>query len=265
MKEKVKTIEIDTPDHGELRFQLAGIGTRMIAYLIDKFIQIGVLLGIVSILAIMLFLAGQMGHFIEILSKAGQSLGLWSIAIAALFYGIVTIGYFLFFEYFWNGATPGKKFQKIRVIRKDGRPISFADSVVRNSLRIIDILGEMYPVGLIVMFCDFQSRRVGDLAAGTLVIDNHETSVLPILKMPAETSETFEVNSLVARMNAEDYVLVAKFLSRRNELDVQHRTQLAENISRKILKRMTGFGADFDHEAFLERIEVLYRGRTREL
>ncbi|AFM27623.1 RDD family protein [Desulfomonile tiedjei] len=265
MKEKVKTVVIDTPDRGELRFQLAGIGTRMIAYLVDKFIQIGALLGIVLILAIVLFLVGQMDRFVELLSEAGQSLGLWSIAIAILFYEMVTIGYFLFFEYFWNGATPGKKFQKTRVIRKDGRPMSFGDSVVRNALRIVDIIGELYPVGLIVMFCDFRNRRLGDLAAGTLVIDDDGTSALPVSKIPAETLEIFEVNSLVARMNAEDYVLVARFLSRRDELDVRHRTQLAMNISRRILKRTMAFGEDFDHEAFLEKIEVMYRERTREL
>jgi uncharacterized RDD family membrane protein YckC len=265
VKEKVETIMIETLEHGELRFQLAGIGTRMIAFLIDKFVQIGGLLGIVLILAILLFLTGQMDRFIEILSEATQSLGLWLIAIAIFFYGIVTIGYFVFFEYFWNGATPGKKSQKIKVIRKDGRRMSFTNSVVRNALRIIDVLGEVYPVGLIVMFCDFRNRRIGDFAAGTLVVRDDERFVPAISKMPAEAAETFEMNSLAARMDAEDYLLVAKFLSRRNELDLQHRKQLAMNISMRILKRTTTLEQDFNHEAFLENIEVLYRQRTREL
>ncbi|MBI5252272.1 MAG: RDD family protein [Desulfomonile tiedjei] len=264
MKKNVKMVTIETPDHLELQFQLAGIGVRFIAFLIDKAIQIGTILGIVLFFSILLFFTGQMAQFVEFLAKAKKGVWQWLIAIGFLFYGIVMIGYFLLFEYFWSGSTPGKRYQEIRVIRKDARPISFFDSAVRNILRFVDILAEVYPLGLIVMFLDSQNRRLGDLAAGTIVISEREARSPAVLDVAsAASSADPELQTAVAAMTAEDYRIVSKFLSRREELDTEHRLRLASEISKRILLRngQEKIGADPEH--FLEIMETLYRERTR--
>ena len=79
-------------------------------------------------------------------------------------------GYFVFFEVIWHGQTPGKRWVGLRVIKEGGYPLGFVDSVIRNVVRLADFLPAYYMLGAIVMFIDPRSRRLGDLAAGTLVV-----------------------------------------------------------------------------------------------
>jgi uncharacterized RDD family membrane protein YckC len=264
VKKNVKTVTIETPEHLELQFQLAGIGVRFIAFLIDKFIQWGAILGIILVFSLLLFFAGQMAPFVEFLIKAKKAFGLWLLAVALLLYGIVTIGYFIIFEYFWSGSTPGKRSQEIRVIRKDGRPISFFDAAVRNILRFVDILGDVYPIGLVVMFVDSQNRRLGDFAAGTIVISEREATSPALIEVSRNASSLDpELRTAVSGMTGDDYRIVSKFLSRRTELDPEHRQRLASEISERILKKSAQQGIGADPEDFLETAEILYRERTR--
>lgn len=264
MKKNVRTVTIETPEHLELQFQLAGIGVRFIAFLIDKFIQWGAILGIILVFSLLLFFAGQMAPFVEFLVKAKKAFGLWLLAVALLLYGIVTIGYFIIFEYFWSGSTPGKRSQEIRVIRKDGRPISFFDAAVRNILRFVDILGDVYPLGLVVMFVDSQNRRLGDFAAGTIVISEREATSPALTEVSRNASSLDpELKTAVSGMTADDYRIVSKFLSRRTELDPEHRQRLASEISERILRKSAQQGIGADPEDFLETAEILYRERTR--
>ncbi len=264
MKKNVKTITVETPEHLELQFQLAGIGARFIAFLIDKFIQFGTVLGIIFFVSMLLFFTGQTAQFVEFIAQAKKGVWQWLIAIGLLFYGIIMIGYFVIFEYFWSGSTPGKRSQDIRVIRKDGRPISFFDSAVRNILRFVDILAEVYPLGLVVMFLDSQNRRLGDLAAGTIVISEREavSPSVPEINSPGHP-EAPELKSVVASMTPEDYQIVSKFLSRRKELDPEHRMRLASEISERLMAGAQREKIETNPEKFLEIMETLYRERTR--
>jgi uncharacterized RDD family membrane protein YckC len=264
VKKNVRTVTIETPEHLELQFQLAGIGVRFIAFLIDKFIQWGAILGLMLIVSLLLFFTGQTAPILEFLAKAKKSLGQWLLAVGILLYGIVTIGYFIIFEYFWTGSTPGKRSQEIRVIRKDGRPISFFDAAVRNILRFVDILGDVYPLGLVVMFLDSQNRRLGDFAAGTIVISEREATSPALMEVPRNASSLDpELKTAVSGMTADDYRIVSKFLSRRDELEPEHRQRLASEISQRLLKKTAQQGIGADPEDFLETAEILYRERTR--
>ena len=79
-------------------------------------------------------------------------------------------GYFIFFEVIWSGQTPGKRIVRLRVVRSNGLPIAAGEAMIRNVVRIVDSIPVGYGVGLVAMFADGQSRRLGDIAAGTLVI-----------------------------------------------------------------------------------------------
>jgi uncharacterized RDD family membrane protein YckC len=98
----------------------------------------------------------------------------WIIAVLVLVEFLIFWGYFALFELVWNGQTPGKRLGKLRVIRRDGQPIHAGESMVRNLVRIVDFLPGFYGIGLVTMFIDKDARRLGDLAAGTIVVREGE-------------------------------------------------------------------------------------------
>ncbi len=263
MKEKLKTVIIETPEHFELQLPLAGIGTRFIAYVIDRLIQAGLVLGLFLTFILVVMAVGQMAELGDWLKKALDFLGKWAIALVIILYGVIVIGYFIIFEYFRSGSTPGKRSQGIRVIRTDGRPITFADSAIRNILRIFEL--ELYPLGLIVMFIDSRNRRLGDLTAGTLVVKESQTRHLGQYEAPPDhgISEQ-EIRTVAREMTAQDYQIVTRFLSRRSGLDPQHRESLAWEICARIFRnagRPLTPGLDPEHA--IETSAALYREMTR--
>ncbi|MBM3302696.1 MAG: hypothetical protein FJY85_22440, partial [Deltaproteobacteria bacterium] len=136
---------------------------------------------------------------------------------------------------------------------------------VRNILRFVDVLFEIYPLGLAVMFLDPRNRRLGDLAAGTLVIvDKPVSSPRQYEFAPHLLQEDPTLRDVVAAMSAEDYTLLSKFLSRRSGLEPDHRTQLARQIYDRLLRNAAP-GAAYPEavEGTLERLEEIYRERTR--
>ncbi len=91
--------------------------------------------------------------------------------------GLMLVGFFLVqwfmpvaFEVLWEGQTPGKKAVGLRVVTEDGRPLGLGASAIRNLLRVADLLPGGYALGLVSMTLDTSFRRIGDLAAGTLVV-----------------------------------------------------------------------------------------------
>lgn len=265
MREKLQTIVIETPEHYELQFRLAGIGTRFVAYLIDKTVQVLLLVGLAILVLAAFFVLGRIFPQVNVPEELRRLLGRWLLAVAVLLYGVLSGGYFILFEYLWNGSTPGKKVQHIRVIRKDGRPITFVDAAIRNILRFVDILAEVYPIGLVVMFLDSRNRRLGDLTAGTLVVADEAVRAPSLPVQGAEHSgDALEVRYAVTSMTPQDYRIVVQFLARRNGLEREHRQELAREICANLLsKAETVLPVGNDPEDVLEQIARLYRERTR--
>lgn len=265
MKEKVQTVSIETPDHFELHFQLAGIGSRFLAYLLDKLIQFGFFFGLLVVVFLAALVAGKAGTIATWLGDVSHTLMRWAVAAAILVYGVIAIGYFILFEYLWSGSTPGKRSQGIRVIRKDGRPITFLDAAIRNVLRFVDILADVYPIGLVVMFIDSQNRRLGDLTAGTLVIMDRDVRQPPLAE-PVDDPQVWEtgIRQAMREMTPEDYHLVTRYLARRQGLQPEHREELAKDICFRLFKDSACWRKPLsDLEAALEDLVTLYRERTR--
>lgn len=273
MKEKRQRVAIETPEHIELHFQIAGIGTRFLAYLLDKTIQAGAVLGLIFAFSLLFFLAGKLGSLGGWLVEGTKAFTRWLISLGTLAFGIMVFGYFLLFEmvyftvfeYLWGGATPGKRYLNVRVIRQDARPITFIDAAVRNMMRFVDLLGQIYPIGLLVMFVDSRNRRLGDLAAGTLVVSDIPARAPSVVKpgkeLPWLDSDT---RTAVLEMTPEDYQLVAKFLARREGLDPEHRVALAREIYGRVFKRRTDPRAPGqDAEPALEIVASRYLDKMR--
>ncbi len=185
---------MDSSAHVEPQLPLAGIGTRSIAYLIDMLIQIGVILDLLLLTVLVFILTGKLPLVSDFFAELKNSFGWWLIVSAIIGYEIITTGYFVAFEYLWNGSTPGKLSQQIRVTRQNGQSITFFHALIRNLLRSIDILGQIYPLGLVVMFIDSRNRRLGDLAAGTDVIIEPELEVPSTLKHSSESCAANEAD-----------------------------------------------------------------------
>jgi hypothetical protein len=167
--------------------------------------------------------------------------------IIAIYTGVEFLmywGYYILFEIIWGGQSPGKRLLKLRVVRQDGTPSSAGQIVIRNIGRLVDIFPGFYAVGIITMFLNDQSRRLGDLAAGTLVV--RESQGMSLAQLSASSSEInlsdqarAEAATLpLNRLNREQLRLVQEFIQRRSAMSEPQRTRLAMEIGLVIARQM---------------------------
>ncbi|MBC7805192.1 MAG: RDD family protein [Akkermansiaceae bacterium] len=161
-----RTIEVLTPENIPLTLEPAGIGTRFGAVLLDMTIQLGIFIALAIV-----------GGIASIWLKW---LGIPSVIEIILIVGgfLLLFGYFILFETLWNGQTPGKKFFGLRVVRDGGRPVDFFSVATRNLVRLADFLPVSYAFGAGAIFFHPQYKRLGDMAAGTVVIREREAKTL---------------------------------------------------------------------------------------
>jgi uncharacterized RDD family membrane protein YckC len=165
-----REIRVRTPENVEFGFRLAGLASRAAAGAID-YVIIAFLVGVLVFgLSFASLIAGLTLPGIGALASSGT--------IALMFVGmfLVIFGYFLFFELLWNGQTPGKRALGIRVVKDLGQGIGFTDSLVRNLVRIADILPGLYALGALSVLLSRRNKRLGDHAAGTLVVAVEKTA-----------------------------------------------------------------------------------------
>lgn len=216
---------------------LAGIGSRFVAVLIDSLIWGA---GLFVLILLFVIVSPSIRAFNRLSFQ-------WAMAIIIFLVFLFNWGYFTLFEAFWNGRTPGKKIAKIRVIQRSGRPIGLFESMARNFVRYVDQIPSFYAVGVITMFVTRQHQRLGDLAAGTLVVRDREQET----PLWGETgSRTFTAASFtpaaaplephmrvtlpatgVARLSITDLEVLEGFLARRLDMPLEVRQSLAERIA----------------------------------
>ncbi|HEV7844503.1 MAG TPA: RDD family protein, partial [Pyrinomonadaceae bacterium] len=162
-----ETLVIETPERVPLHFALASIGNRFLACAIDHGLQL-------FLMGLMVLAFYFIADFVDLFS-AVRDAPKWVYAIMVLVLFLIWTSYFIFFEWLWNGQTPGKRWLKLRVIREDGRPITFWEAMVRNLLRFFDIMPiPFYSIGLICVFISNRDQRVGDMVAGSVVVRERE-------------------------------------------------------------------------------------------
>jgi uncharacterized RDD family membrane protein YckC len=226
--------QVLTPERVTLQYDIAGLGSRGAAALVDTAIQTGALL-VVG--------AGVLGAVLLNLRTLALAVGVLALAL-------VTLGYFIVFEIVWNGQTPGKRLVGVRVIRESGYPIQPADAVVRNLVRIVDGLPALYAAGVITMLLNGRSKRLGDFAAGTIVVREGSRARLELLR--SEAPEQPGADASVALASA-DATLVRDFLVRRVSMDPTARADFAARLASSLARRY-GLQPGDDPEALLERL-----------
>jgi uncharacterized RDD family membrane protein YckC len=271
-------LNIDTPEQVELEFAVAGIGSRFVAVILDHLIQIGVLLLMFMASA---FLFGAIANRTNIMGK-------WFIAVFIALDFLVIWGYFTLFEAFWNGQTPGKHVMKLRVIKDSGRQVTFFEALSRNLLRFVDYMPALYLVGVITMVCTKRHQRLGDLAAGTIVVHERAdeqplligrgSAILPVGGVQAFNTApaNFSAQSVaslpadaVARLGPDDLLLIETFFARALDLSLSTRAEIATKIANQIAAKMSGDAGAMppsgNPERFLESIAYAMRsaGRSR--
>lgn len=229
------------PEAVSVESEQAGLGSRFVAGFVDGMIQGGFLL----VLAIALSGAQPSPETTIILWLIGVFLVLWI--------------YPSLFEAAWAGQSPGKRAARIRVVMADGRPVVLPAVLIRNLLRIVDLLPGLYFIGAISILVTKHSQRLGDLAAGTLVV--HEgAAATPEQLVLAPSDRRMEVARTldVAGLSPREYAVVRTFLLRRDALAGPARTRLAVEMAGRLRGRVHG-PADVDPETLLEAVLVAYR------
>lgn len=160
----------------------------------------------------------------------------WIVAIGILLGFSFYFGYFAIFEAVWNGQTPGKRAARIRVIKESGRPITPAESVARNLMRIVDQLPAFYGLGIASVLISSQNKRLGDFVAGTIVV--HERTLQDIRPLWEAAKTPVTVKYGAERLTPEDFALMESFLNRRDALAPDVRYRMAEQITARIKPRL---------------------------
>jgi uncharacterized RDD family membrane protein YckC len=274
--ETEETLIIETPERVPLAFALASIGNRFLAVTIDHFIQY---LSIIIIVWASFALAGA--SFLdsgETPSQLFDEMPKWTIALLIIVLFLIFAGYFIVFEWLWNGQTPGKRLLKLRVIREDGRPITLWEAIARNLLRIFDAVPgfilPVYSVGLISIFMSSRDQRVGDVFAGTVVVREREdeaptfreTFSNPVSDAAfRRVQKPVEFRADVNLLNEGEIEVVESFLRRRWDLTDRQRIWMAWRVALPIMYKIKpDYDLDnFTYEGFLEEIVHRFHERRR--
>ena len=265
--ETEETLIIETPERVQLEFALASIGNRFLACAIDHGLQ--VLTGILMFIAFTIF--ANFWSLGDSVSNAPK----WVKAVLIVILFLILSGYFAFFEWIWKGQTPGKRWLKLRVIREDGRPVTFWEAVVRNLLRTLDMMpAPFYSIGLISVFVSLSDQRVGDMVAGTVVVREREAEAPAFAQVFASPvsdpalRRSFKPVEFVAELHVlteSEIEVVETFLRRRWDLADMARQWMAWRVSLPLLYKLrpTYDLATFTYEGFLEELLHRYRARHR--
>jgi uncharacterized RDD family membrane protein YckC len=194
---------IETPEGVDITLTVAGPMVRILAYSIDMLVRIL----FQTIFAILLALLGATG-----------------LGVMSIIFFLLEWFYSVYFEVRHQGQTPGKKMFGLQVINDDGTPINWSASILRNLLRIIDFLPAAYFIGIVSMILNRDFKRLGDLAAGTLVTYKSETPALPEFEKLAPKTSPIP-------LDLDEQRAVLAFCERKNELSAERQTELANILT----------------------------------
>jgi uncharacterized RDD family membrane protein YckC len=247
---------ISTPENVDLHLELAGLGNRLLAAVADHAAIFGVVLIILLFCVGAIFLIEHNG-----LATDAKNVMYWYLAGITLFtIFLVQFGYFIFFEGFWHGQTPGKRLLGIRVIEQNGQPVSWGAVWIRNLLRVVDELPGLLP-GIIPMIADKNERRFGDLAAGTLVIRERLQSITASGLKVAEGA-TSDLSIDAGQIKPEEYNLITNFLRRRTGMSLTERQRLASDLSDYFKRKFVLETNSDSPELLLEKLFIAYKQRA---
>jgi uncharacterized RDD family membrane protein YckC len=236
-------VTIATPEGVTIELVLAGLGSRFVARLLDTVIQLAIIFALALGMAIT--------------SAPGV---VHATGIVLLF--LVLFAYDVPFELLSGGRTIGKMAAGIRVVASGGEPIAFLASAIRNILRLIDFLPVLYATGAVTIVATSRDQRLGDLAAGTLVVRDKFPGVGSVnaapMTVPAEAVATWDVSAL----DHDDLVTIRQFLDRRLTLTWPVRSHFGNALAARVAPMVAGVPYGAHPEYVLEGIVVAKQRRA---
>jgi uncharacterized RDD family membrane protein YckC len=249
-------VTLSTPESVELEFTLAGIGNRALALMIDYLIW-------GTILLLVFFTWGMLS--LQIPESITSQVAPWVFAITLLIIFFIYIGYFVFFETLWQGQTPGKRWVKIRVIQDSGKPIGIQQATLRALLRPVD---DTLSLGAIFILFNAKEKRLGDLVAGTIVIQEEKRTntdkFLISTQAQAVANELLE-DTNISTLLPDDFAVIREYLKRRKDMEPSAKLELSRKLGMQLkeligLETMPmGVGSDL----FLEAVYLAYQQQTQ--
>jgi uncharacterized RDD family membrane protein YckC len=231
-------VDIKTPEFVSIQFQIAGLGSRSAAFIIDQ-----LLLMIVNILSIivLLFVMDGMSSFSFFMME-----NTLPIAITVIVLFIVNWGYFFAFEFFSGGRTLGKKLVGIRVIQENGHSITLLSSFIRNFIRMIDSLPTAYFLGIIMIFFHSKHKRLGDIVAGTIVVherkpkrNKKQTRLEEEIYNRGLSKDDLTIDEWTLKsLGIKEWKLVSTYANRFQQIPLEERNQLTEQIAEVLLPKI---------------------------
>jgi len=218
-------VTVETPEQIDVSLELAGLGSRFVAWMVDLLLLTGIYLGVGLILVI----------FVGLLQdRFAKDLGwtfLLALGVAAMF--ALQQGYDSYFELRHNGQTPGKRVAGIRVLRDGGAPVDFRSSAIRNLLRVADIVPGFYLLGGLLILVSGRNQRLGDLAAGTLVTRERARALPADLNAEIDRVASQEIvftAEQLAGCSPQDRHVLRSFFQRWEQMEDRPRRQLAQKL-----------------------------------
>lgn len=220
--------ELVTPEAVALEFPLAGVGSRGLAYLLDLLI-----VGTALVLLALALAAFAIGVAVEVPSWAG-------IAVVLVLLLAVQFGYPTAFETLWRGRTPGKAALGLRVLTAEGGPVTFRHAAIRAALGIVDFQITLGTAAFVTALVDPRSRRIGDIAAGTVVVRERSAAgeVESVDFVAPAHLRSYAQRLDVGALGAAEYQAVRTFLRRAAALEPEHRQRLARDLAERLLPRV---------------------------
>lgn len=225
-----RQVTVVTPENVKINYELAGFASRAGAAIIDTAIQ----------LALCSIVFGARFYLEKLHQWPGMN---WGYALLGIILFAIYYGYFLYFETVWNGQTPGKRICMLRTIKDGGLPLDLQCSAVRNFVRVVDFIPGIVPylIGMLSVICSSKNKRLGDYAAGTLVV-KERTEWNGDLKNAGKISDSLpDVVGYVKNIelvSPDEFEVVKRFVERMPELQSDIREQLAEKIAISMMERL---------------------------
>jgi uncharacterized membrane protein SpoIIM required for sporulation/uncharacterized RDD family membrane protein YckC len=219
---------VETPEHVEVRLELAGVGSRMAAALLDT---------IVVYLSLLLLVI--VGSAVVTDGWLGGAARGWFAALTILLLFTLIWGYFAAFEALNGGRTPGKQALGIRVVMDTGRPVTGGAAVTRNLVRLLDCYFPLFPVlpALLLMFLNKSNKRLGDMAAGTIVVRDRPTD-WALGAVPAAPEREEPVEAGPPELSEDEFRLLDRFLGRLSDLDPAVQVRITMDLTRRFEGRI---------------------------
>jgi uncharacterized RDD family membrane protein YckC len=215
-------VRIETPEQIDFDFEMAGPGSRAAAQILDWIVKF-FWLALGALATVLLGLMLDRSEFTRYLITG----------IMMLLGFIFFVGYDIYYEAYRQGQTPGKKYIGIRVIADDGGPLSMRGVMIRNFMNIADFLPVGYLIGGVLCLLNNRGQRLGDMAAGSLVVRDQEmvkvSAVIPVITSYTAPVAQFSREQL-ALFTMQDKHVLESYLQRFDTLDKEAKKRLTEKL-----------------------------------